>query len=97
MSYNRAGELEVAAALEDIAVIAKTMSNDIREGVADPYARIYWLRTRMSRIVASMGAGQPGNQNHIAAEYEQYLSPEMPKKENPFYQDGYAIGDKGLD
>jgi len=68
--YDRETELSVAAALEEIAVMAKTMCNDIRDGVPNPYARVYWLRTQLSRQVARLGCGQPGHQREIAVRYE---------------------------
>ena len=73
MATWRDRELEVAAALEDIALLARQIGTDIREGVDDPYARVYWLRTRLGREVARLGVGQPAHQQRLTDHYEQLL------------------------
>ena len=67
--------LKAAAELEDIAVIAKTMCNDLRDGAPNAYARVYWLRKRMSVIVSNLGFGTPTPSvlATIEREYEKQL------------------------
>jgi hypothetical protein len=33
---------------------------DLREGKPQPYARVYGFRRKVSRIVATLGSGDPG-------------------------------------
>lgn len=65
----------VASQLEDIAVIAKTMCNDLREGADNPYARVYWLRKQLGYAVAMLGQGNPSakQQQEIEDHYEKIV------------------------
>lgn len=65
---NRQKRLEAAARVEELAAIAKQMVLDLR-GPEDPqgqveandtaYARVYWLRHALGRVVADLGVGNP--------------------------------------
>lgn len=64
---------KAATDLEDIAVLAKTISQDLREGKHAAYARVYWLRHRLSKIVATLGVGAPPGLPLINIEYKKFL------------------------
>lgn len=66
--------LNAAHQLEDIAVIAKAMCNDLREGADNPYGRVYWLRKQMSYLVATLGEGVPSGLQAIEKHYEREVS-----------------------
>lgn len=69
--------MQAAKELEEIAILAKQMVIDLREGAPNPYTRVYWLRWRLGRIVTKMGIGVPSffpsELAAIAKEYESYL------------------------
>lgn len=66
--------LRAATELEDIAVIAKQMCSDLRAGAPDPYARLYWLRRRLSRVMSQFPeGGRSALKSGVADEYEAYL------------------------
>lgn len=66
---------EAANRLEELAIIAKTMVEDIRtgDGPADPYSLLYWLRTEVGRVVATMGAGPGRSAQSIKDHYEKMV------------------------
>lgn len=64
---------KVANELEDVALLAKHMVIDLREGEPNAYARVYWLRWRLGKVVAELGVGVPSGLPAIAEEYERYL------------------------
>lgn len=57
-------EIRIANRLEELAVVMKDLTKEIREGLPrrDTYTRLYWLRRDMGRMVTDMGAGQPGRE-----------------------------------
>lgn len=66
--------LNAAAQLEDIAVIAKMMVTDLREGADNPYGRVYWLRRLMTYVVNDLGAGTPTGLQAIEDYYERQIN-----------------------
>lgn len=56
--------------LEDLAIIAKFMVTDLREGEDNPYGRVYWLRKQLGYIVANLGQGVPIGLDKIETHYE---------------------------
>jgi hypothetical protein len=60
--------LKAAETLEELSVVIQAMVNDLRTQRPIPgvyynrraaYARVYWLRRELSRVVASLGADRP--------------------------------------
>lgn len=60
--------------LDDIAILAKTIADELRAGIDQPYERVYWLRHRLSKTVALLGAGTPRKIGRFDDEYEKDLS-----------------------
>lgn len=56
--------------LEDLAIIAKLMVTDLRDGDDNPYGRVYWLRKQLGYIVANLGQGVPTGLDKIEQHYE---------------------------
>jgi hypothetical protein len=64
------GKVNAAAnTMEDLAAIAKQVVIDLRAGKPHPYARVYWLRREMGRVVATMGVGTPEGIKEVNREY----------------------------
>lgn len=51
--------IQAANELEDLIPVLRDMVNQLRVGDPQPYARVYWFRRDVSRIVARLGAGIP--------------------------------------
>lgn len=71
-------ELAAASALEDIAVLAKQISSDIRDGHSGgAYPRLYWLRWKLGKIVAGLGEmgvpPAPDGPDAMGEHYEKYI------------------------
>lgn len=64
---------QAANELEDLAMIAKLMVTDLREGKDNPYGRVYWLRKQLGYTVAKLGVGVPKGLDVIETEYEKQL------------------------
>lgn len=62
--------------LEDLAVIAKFMVTDLREGADNPYGRVYWLRKQLGYLVADLGIGVPKGLQEIEDHYEKLVNRE---------------------
>ncbi len=56
----RQREIEAANSLETLIPELRQLVIDLREGEPYPYTRVYHFRTKVSRIVATLGSGQPG-------------------------------------
>lgn len=65
--------IKAANELEDLAIIAEIMVNDLRAGKDNPYGRVYWLRKQLSYTVAGLGEGVPKGLDAIETEYEKQL------------------------
>jgi hypothetical protein len=52
-------EIKAADDLESLVPELKQVIADIREGKGQAYARVYYFRTKVSRVVATLGSGQP--------------------------------------
>lgn len=65
---------KAANELEDLAIIAKIMVNDLREGKPNAYGRVYWLRRQLSYVVAGLGIGIPKGLDAIETEYERLVN-----------------------
>lgn len=68
--------VESAAELENISVMVKEAVLDLRNAartgdVADAYARVYFLRRELGRVVAALGVGVPRTLATIEAEYRE--------------------------
>lgn len=68
--------VESAAELENISVMVKEAVLDLRNAarvgdVADAYARVYFLRRELGRVVAGLGAGVPRNLAAVETEYRE--------------------------
>ena len=72
--HDREKVLKAADELEGLAIIAKQMCIDLRNGVDDPYARVYWLRRQFGYVVADLGFGPVRHLDVIEAEYKAYVS-----------------------
>lgn len=73
MPYTSEGIRQVASDLEDLIPVIKEMVMRLRTGDEEqPYAAAYWLRRRISRSVASLGAGAP-NTDKIEQYYKQFI------------------------
>lgn len=59
----RQKEIDAANKLEELIPEMKQLVIDLRNGTDKPYTRIYHLRTKLSRIVATLGVGYPGKEN----------------------------------
>ncbi len=54
----RQREIEAANSLETLIPELRQLVIDLREGEPYPYTRVYHFRTKVSRIVATLGSGQ---------------------------------------
>lgn len=81
MSTDRenAAVMQAASALEEISLLASVMTDELRNvrgrtmSMTNAYDRVYWLRHRMGKIVASLGAGPGANQDFLTHGYALYL------------------------
>jgi hypothetical protein len=58
-----------AARLEELSTVMSQMVTDLREGKPHPYARVYWLRREIGRVVATLGADVPPSIGQVDMEY----------------------------
>jgi len=69
----REKEMKAASDLENLVPAIKEMVSRIHDGTENqPYSAVYWLRREMSRIVATLGAGQP-NTNKVEEYYRKQM------------------------
>ena len=72
--------LKAASQLEDIAVLAKQMTKDLRENKINAYSAVYYLRVELGHIVASLGYGVPPRFHAIRLHYESLLQKDEDNK-----------------
>lgn len=56
---SRTRELAAADELERLIPELQQVVTDLRRGREMPYSRVYWFRAKVSRVVATLGSGQP--------------------------------------
>lgn len=57
--------LRAADDLEELLIHLREIVNEIRDGTVGAYGAVYEARTRLSRIVAGLGAGVPAKSGHV--------------------------------
>lgn len=76
MTNDRTAQLDSANRLEELGVALGEMVRDLRIGKPHAYARVYWLRRELGRVVTTLGTDAPSSHvlRDVAREYEELIS-----------------------